>query len=53
MTVTKYLWEVEMTKTCSICGDPLDPDEEGICNNCRASIFINEDILLDIEDFAC
>ena len=42
-----------MTKTCSICGDPLDPDEEGICNNCQASIFINEDILLDIEDFAC
>jgi hypothetical protein len=28
-------------------------DEEGICNNCRASIFFDEDILPDIEDFAC
>ena len=31
---------------CSICGDPLDPDEEdeGICRNCQASILTNNDI---------
>jgi hypothetical protein len=43
----------EITKTFSIVGAPLDPDEEGICSNCRSSIFFNEDILPNIEDFVC
>lgn len=35
-----------MTEYCSICGDPLDPDEEdeGICRNCQSSIISSDDI---------
>ncbi|EMR74036.1 hypothetical protein MBGDN05_00585 [Thermoplasmatales archaeon SCGC AB-539-N05] len=35
-----------MTEHCSICGEPLEPDEEGegICSNCQASIVSNDGI---------
>lgn len=35
-----------MTEYCSICGDPIEPDEEieGICRNCQASIISSDDI---------
>jgi hypothetical protein len=44
----------KMIKYCSICGGALSPnDEEGICHLCKMSIIFNEDIYLDIDDFAC
>ena len=38
-----------MTKYCSICGEPLEPDEEDedICRNCQASIITSDDIPLN------
>lgn len=35
-----------MTEYCSICGEPLEPDEEdeGICINCQASMINNDDV---------
>lgn len=33
-----------MVKYCSICGEPLEPDEIDICDNCKASIISNDDI---------
>ena len=41
-----------MTRYCSICGNRLDTDEEGICNNYQESFFIKDDILPGIKDFA-
>ncbi|UCD13671.1 MAG: hypothetical protein JSW60_08955 [Thermoplasmatales archaeon] len=31
-----------MTRCCSICGDELQPDEIGICDNCKSSIMWND-----------
>jgi DNA-directed RNA polymerase subunit RPC12/RpoP len=35
-----------MTEYCSICGEPLEPDEEaeGICRNCQSSMLADADI---------
>ena len=35
-----------MTEYCSICGEPLEPDEggEGICRNCQSSMLADDDI---------
>jgi len=41
-----------VTRYCYICRDSLGIDEDGICNKCQVSIFINEDIVLVIENSA-
>jgi len=36
--------ENEIPEYCSICGEALKPDEIDICDNCKASILIDDDI---------
>ena len=35
-----------MKEYCNICGNELEADETGICNNCKASMVSSEDIPL-------
>jgi len=43
--------EGKIMRRCSICGEILEDWEDDICNDCQASIIINEDIPPNIEDF--
>ena len=43
----------EDVKYCSVCGVELKDDEkdDGICDNCKASIVLNPDVYPNIQDF--
>jgi len=41
-----------MVEYCEVCNTELEEWEDGICDNCKASIIYTENIYPDIEDFA-